>query len=220
MNTVAKWQRVAERVHVRACESGNAVVVEGDDGLLAIGPVDSATVAELSAKPVLFAAGGARTAGACVAHESAPGDVTFSSVWACDLGGCYVEAVYVGRGATSSDIVFNVPAAQVLVVGDLIRNPGPPAYTETSWPLEWPATLDMVRALATSETIVVPGRGPVVDREFVEDQRHEVVGIAEQLNQLAQTGASMEQALERGTWPFGGDLLRHALERGYAQWTP
>lgn len=220
MNTVAKWQQVAERVHVLASESANAVVVEGDAGLLAIGALDSATIFGLSAKPVLFAAGEAETPGTRIAHESAPGDVTFSSVWATDLGGCYVEAVYAGRGASASDIVFNVPAARVLIVGDLIRNPGPPAYSETSWPLEWPGTLDMVRALATSATIVVPGRGPVVDREFVEDQRHEIVGIAEQLNQLAQTGATVEQAIEQGTWPFGGDALRHALERGYAHWTP
>ncbi|MGH3423754.1 MAG: MBL fold metallo-hydrolase, partial [Nocardioidaceae bacterium] len=65
-------------------------------------------------------------------------DTTFASVWAVDLGDCYVELVHPGRGHTSGDVVVSIPGSGVVVVGDLVEQSGPPSYGDDSWPLEWP----------------------------------------------------------------------------------
>src|SRR5919199_1283895 len=46
-----------------------------------------------------------------------------------------------------------------------------PAYGEDCFPMEWPATLDLLIGLLTPGTVVVPGHGGPVGKEFVEEQR-------------------------------------------------
>ena len=54
---------------------------------------------------------------------------------------------------------MRVPDADVLVGGDLVEESDPPFIGDDSWPLEWPATLDLVLGLmsdATVATAVMP----------------------------------------------------------------
>lgn len=147
-------------------------------------------------------------------------DITFASAWATDLGGCYVEVVYPGRGHTDGDVVVTVPEDRVVVVGDLLEQSGPPSFDESSWPLEWPGTLDLVAGLTPEDGILVPGHGEPVGRDFLEEQHHQIVGVAEQVNELALAGVSLDDAYERGTWPFPRETVEPALARAFAQWTP
>lgn len=190
----------------------------GDDGVLVIGPGEAVGLAEVSTRPVLFRHHTQADAPS-LAHDGEDADVTFSSVWAADLGGCYVEAVWPGRGATSDGVVFTILGDGVVAVGDLVTS-GPPAYGPDSWPLEWPDTLDMVVGLTPAGATVVPAQGEPVDRQYVEDQRQEIVGIAEQVNVLAGQGVRVEQAYDRGEWPFPEDVMRVALARAFEQWRP
>jgi glyoxylase-like metal-dependent hydrolase (beta-lactamase superfamily II) len=141
---------------------------------------------------------------------------TFSSVWSVDLGDRVVEAVHPGRGHTDGDVVVRVPDTDTVWCGDLVESSAPPAYGDDSFPLEWPATLDIVVGLLTPSTAVVPGHGPVVDREFVQGQRGEIVDVAEQIRQLAAGGVPVADAVARGRWPFDPDRLGAAVRRGYA----
>jgi glyoxylase-like metal-dependent hydrolase (beta-lactamase superfamily II) len=145
---------------------------------------------------------------------------TLSSVWAVDLGDRLVELVHPGRGHTDGDIVIRVPDADVVYAGDMVESSAPPSYGADSFPLDWPDSLDIVIGLLTPSSVVVPGHGPPVDREFVQGQRSEVVDIAEQIRVLATTGVSVDDALDRGTWPYPSDHLADAVRRGYTAIAP
>lgn len=146
----------------------------------------------------------------------APG-ATFSSVRTLDLGGRLVELVHPGRGHTGGDLVVNVPDADVLLAGDLVEKAGPPAYGPDSWPLEWPTTLDVVLGLLRPSTVVVPGHGSTVDRDFVAEQRALLGVVAETVRDLAGRGVRASDALDAAVWPWPAEGLVHAVDRGYAQ---
>jgi glyoxylase-like metal-dependent hydrolase (beta-lactamase superfamily II) len=152
-----------------------------------------------------------------IATTVLPADVTFSSVRTVDLGDRVVELVHPGRGHTGGDIVVRVPDADVLVAGDLVEQSAPPAYGPDSFPLEWPASLDLALGLVGGATVVVPGHGELVDREFVQEQRSDIGVVAETIHDLASRSVPLEEALRHTDWPFPAERLQEAIRRGYAQ---
>jgi glyoxylase-like metal-dependent hydrolase (beta-lactamase superfamily II) len=144
-------------------------------------------------------------------------DHTFSSAVALDLGDRAVELVYPGRGHTSGDLVVRIPDADALLAGDLVEESAPPYYGDDSWPMDWPLSLDIVLGLTTPETVVVPGHGTPVDREFVETERNEIGIVAETIRDLAGRGVPLDQALDTGEWPYPRERLAAAVARGYEQ---
>lgn len=142
-------------------------------------------------------------------------DHPFSSVAVLDLGDRVLELVHPGRAHTSGDLVVRVPDADVLVAGDLVEQSGPPAYGPDSFPMEWPLALDVTLQLCTPGTVVVPGHGAPVDREFVTDQRADIGIVAETIRDLAGRGVPVAQALSVGEWPIDPTHLAHAVSRGY-----
>jgi glyoxylase-like metal-dependent hydrolase (beta-lactamase superfamily II) len=147
-------------------------------------------------------------------------DHTFSSVFVLDLGDRQVELVHPGRGHTAGDAVIRVPDADVVLAGDLVEESAPPAYGVDCHPLDWPGTLDVVINLVRSDTVVVPGHGAVVDRNFVEQQRQDIAITAQTIRDLAGAGVPAERALAKGTWPFPREVLSNAVLRGYAHLPP
>jgi glyoxylase-like metal-dependent hydrolase (beta-lactamase superfamily II) len=97
-----------------------------------------------------------------------------------DLGGRQVLLHHPGRGHTDHDIVVEIPDSGVTFVGDLVEQGAPPSFDD-AYPLEWPATLDVV--LERSGSVIVPGHGDVVDPEFIVRQRVDIAEVA----QVAQT---------------------------------
>nr|WP_227464338.1 MBL fold metallo-hydrolase [Nocardioides lijunqiniae] len=157
-----------------------------------------------------------------VATEVVAADHTFSSAVVLDLGDRLVELVHPGRGHTAGDLVVRVPDCDVLLAGDLIEESaasgGVPGYGGDCYPLEWPWTLDILLGLTTSASVVVPGHGAAVDREFVETQRNQVGLVAETIRELAGRGVRPEDALAAAEeWPFPREALAHAVRRGFAQ---
>lgn len=153
------------------------------------------------------------------ALEIVPPGRTFSSLAAIDLGDRGVELVHPGRGHTDGDIVVRVPDADVVFAGDLVEQSGPPAYGEDSFPLDWPYTLETLSGLLTPATAVVPGHGEVCDLEFVRLQHGDVLGVAELIRKLYDSGVPAGDALAAGgdEWPLPADRLADAVPRGYAQ---
>ena len=148
---------------------------------------------------------------------SAPPDTTFSSVTAVDLGDRAVELVHPGRGHTGGDLVVRLGDADVLLAGDLVEESGMPAYGDDSYPLEWPWSLDLVLELVGTDTVVVPGHGAPVGREFVQEQRSSIGIVAQTIRDLAERGIPMDQALAATEWPYPREHLGDAVRRGYAQ---
>ena len=142
-------------------------------------------------------------------------DQLFSSVQVIDLGDRVVELVHPGRGHTRGDVVVRVPDADAVLAGDLVEESAPPSYNSDSWPMDWPLSLDTVLSLVTPATVVVPGHGAPVDRDFVEEQRNQIGIVAETIRDLATRGVPVEQALAEGDWPWEPERLERAVARGY-----
>ena len=156
-----------------------------------------------------------------LATEIVAADTTFSSALALDLGDRMVELVHPGRGHTAGDLVVRVPAADVVLAGDLVEESGErgsvPGFGEDCYPLDWPLSLDVVLALTGAGSVIVPGHGAVVDRDFVEEQRNTIGFVAETIRDLAARGVPLSQALEAGEWPYPREELAAAVRRGYEQ---
>jgi len=162
-----------------------------------------------------------------VAHDGArapSATETFSSARVVDLGDRQVELLHPGRGHTAGDAVARVPDVDVVFAGDLVPgsgggDPGPdvPGLGEDCFPLEWPASLDLVLSLLGERSVVVPGHGSVVDRTVVDEQRGEIGTVAETVRDLASRGVPVDRALESAPWPYPAEHLRHAVSRGYRQ---
>jgi glyoxylase-like metal-dependent hydrolase (beta-lactamase superfamily II) len=144
-------------------------------------------------------------------------DRTFSSALVLDLGDRAVELVHPGRGHTGGDLVVRVPDVDVLLAGDLVEESAPPSFGGDSWPMEWPLALDVALGLTTPATVVVPGHGAPVDRDFVEEQRNTIGIVAETIRDLAGRGVPLDQALQVGEWPWERERLADAVRRGYEQ---
>ncbi|HEY0950408.1 MBL fold metallo-hydrolase [Nocardioides sp.] len=153
--------------------------------------------------------------------EIVPADTTFSSVRALHLGERMVELIHPGRGHTAGDLVVRVPDADVMLAGDLVEESaltnGVPGFGDDCYPLDWPLSLDVVLALTTPASVVVPGHGAPVDRDFVEEQRDTIGVVAETIRDLAARGVPLDQALEVGQWPYPREDLAAAVRRGYEQ---
>ena len=68
--------------------------------------------------------------------------------------------------------------------------------------MDWPLSLDIVIGLVTPSTVVVPGHGAPVDRDFVETQRNEIGVLAETIRDLATRGVPADQAVAAAQWPY------------------
>jgi glyoxylase-like metal-dependent hydrolase (beta-lactamase superfamily II) len=153
------------------------------------------------------------------ATEIVPADTTFSSAVALDLGDRLVELVHPGHGHTAGDLVVRLPDVDVLLAGDLVEESqvrqGVPGFGPDCYPMEWPLSLDIVLGLLTSTSVVVPGHGAPVDRDFVETQRNEIGIVAETIRDLATRGVPVAEALDAAEWPFPRAELADAVRRGY-----
>jgi glyoxylase-like metal-dependent hydrolase (beta-lactamase superfamily II) len=145
---------------------------------------------------------------------------TFSSAKAVDLGGRVVELVHPGRGHTGGDVVVRVGDADVLFAGDLVEESaersGVPGFGDDCFPMEWPITMDLVLQLLGPGSVVVPGHGLPVDKDFVDEQRSAIGIVAETIRDLAGRGVPVADALDATEWPYPKEELARAVARGYA----
>jgi glyoxylase-like metal-dependent hydrolase (beta-lactamase superfamily II) len=143
-------------------------------------------------------------------------DQTFADSQVVDLGDRLLELAFLGRGHTSGDIVVRVVDAGVVIAADLVEESAKPWIGMDSWPLEWPATLDVLLASMTERTLVIPGHGAMVDRRFVRAQRDEIAQIAEMVRSLVRLGIPADRAATEGEWPWEVDeRIHNAVKRGY-----
>jgi glyoxylase-like metal-dependent hydrolase (beta-lactamase superfamily II) len=143
-----------------------------------------------------------------------PPEHTFeeAAVVEIDPGGRTVELRYLGRGHTDNDIVVLVPGSGVLFAGDLLENDATP-YFGDAYPLDWPATVERVVALA--DGVVVPGHGTVADQAFAVRQMTEFRAIVELASLVHDSRLAMDAAVLRT--PYPADTATEPLTRALAQ---
>lgn len=161
-----------------------------------------------------------RFAGIAASRVVAP-ERTFSSARVIDLGDRLVELLHPGRGHTDGDAIVRVPDVDVVYAGDLVEESAEreavPGFGDDCFPLEWPFTLDLVISMLGDDSLVVPGHGAPVDRDFVSEQRGSIGMVAEQVRELAAGGVPVAEALAAGSWPYPAEQLEQAVRRGYSQ---
>ncbi|WP_203921864.1 MBL fold metallo-hydrolase [Rugosimonospora africana] len=131
-----------------------------------------------------------------------------------DVGGRRVELRHLGRGHTEGDLVVLVPDAAVVVAGDLVEQGGPPDFTD-SYPLEWPETVTALLELVSPDTVVVPGHGVPVDRDFVSEAHRQLSELDWLIRYGHRDRATAQAVADRS--PFGPEVSLVAVERGFAE---
>ncbi len=204
---------------------GNVVLTEAYDGPPIYAHEDAA--AALVARAASRAGGrpGRRGGGPPLRrHRGDPGrrpTETFSSARVVDLGDRLVELVHPGRGHTGGDALVRVDDADLVFAGDLVEESAQrgsvPGFGDDCFPLEWPASLDLMIGLLTPGSVVVPGHGVPVGKEFVEEQRSAIGVVAETVRDLASRGVPVADALGAASWPYPAEQLALAVRRGYEQ---
>lgn len=146
-------------------------------------------------------------------------DRTFSSATVLELGDRQVEVLHPGRGHTGGDAVVWVGDADVLLAGDLVeqneRTGHLPGFGDDCFPLEWPATLDLLVSMLGDATTVVPGHGNPVGKHFVMEQRGAIGVVAETVRGLASQGLRPEEMADAASWPYPAQELSQAFTRAF-----
>ena len=130
----------------------DTIAVEGSDSTLKYGP-RGVTLSD----------------GSTIAHESQGGDL--SSVWATDLGDCYVEVVFLGDGPVGGELVVVVPGDDTVIIGDLY--PGPEL---TEVPPSWAEAVDLAVGLTTADTTILTTYGQVT-RDELDEAHQRLLGV-------------------------------------------
>jgi glyoxylase-like metal-dependent hydrolase (beta-lactamase superfamily II) len=127
---------------------------------------------------------------------------TFAGSLSLPVGDRTVELHELGPAHTDGDVIAWVPDAGVLFTGDLVFHGGHPIVW--AGPVQrWIDACD--RMLALSPSVVVPGHGPVGDRQAIEDQRGYFAWLVEEGTPRLTGGQSpMDAARELTGGPYAG----------------
>jgi glyoxylase-like metal-dependent hydrolase (beta-lactamase superfamily II) len=122
-------------------------------------------------------------------------DVTFDTSQEIRLGGRTVRAIHTGRGHTDGDVVVHFVEQRVLHVGDLFFNGHYPNIDlEAGGSVrEWAPTVERVLALDFER--VMPGHGPLSNRDGLRSYQGFVASLWEQTKTIADRGGSLDDAL-------------------------
>src|SRR5262245_11951615 len=141
--------------------------------------------------------------------ETLPNDTFDVAEHELRIGGKTIRALHLGRGHTGGDLVVLFVEDRVLHLGDLFVNGRYPNIDlEAGGSVEaWIATLDRVLALDFDR--VIPGHGPVGDREAVRTFQAFLREVWELVSRASSEGLSLERTQE---------LARRTLasDRGFA----
>jgi glyoxylase-like metal-dependent hydrolase (beta-lactamase superfamily II) len=140
------------------------------------------------------------------ARDLLPND-TFDGAHELRLGGRTIRAFHRGRGHTDGDLVVLFVEDRVLAAGDLIFN--------GHWPnidleaggsaREWPETMERILPLEFDR--VIPGHGPVTDRDGFRAFQAFMASLWTQTSQVVARGGSLGDARREV------DLARFGLRR-------
>jgi cyclase len=143
--------------------------------------------------------------------QPGPPRVTFSDEMDVHLGGKQVQARYYGRGHTNGDSVIYFPELKVIHSGDLFLTNGPFSlpfmdFAAGGSALEWTKTLDGM--LKLDFDTVIPGHGPLSNREGVLKWRADFVTMRDRMSGMVRQGKTKAEIsktlINDFHWPDGG----------------
>jgi cyclase len=123
-----------------------------------------------------------------------PSNVTVHEKLVLFRGGREIQILFLGRGHTGGDLVVYLPKERIVCTGDLMEDK--PSYMGDSYPQDWVATLDKLKAL-DFET-VLPGHGmPFTGRDKITAFQGYVRDVWKQSAELKKQGVSLDDATKR-----------------------
>ena len=143
--------------------------------------------------------------------QAGPPRVTFTDEMDVHLGGKQVIARYFGRGHTNGDSVIYFPELKVIHSGDLFLTNGAFSlpfmdFAAGGSALEWTKTLDGM--LTLDFDTVIPGHGPLSNREGVLKWRADFVTMRDRIGGMVHQGRTKEEIsktlIDDFHWPDGG----------------
>jgi len=132
-----------------------------------------------------------------------PPNLTFDKTMTLFRGGREIRLLYLGRGHTDTDVVVYLPKERIVCTGDLMESV--PSYMGDSFPEDWIATLDKLKAIDFDT--VMPGHGVVFKGKTKIDAFQQYLRDATtQVMALRKQGLTAEAAAAKV------DLTAHATE--------
>lgn len=133
--------------------------------------------------------------------KQTPPNVTFDNTMTLHRGGHELRLMYLGRGHTDTDVVTFLPKERIVATGDLMESVL--SYMGDSYPDEWIATLEKLKALDFDT--VLPGHGvPFKGKERITAFQEYLRDLVAQTNALRRQGLSADDAAAKI------DLTKHA----------
>jgi glyoxylase-like metal-dependent hydrolase (beta-lactamase superfamily II) len=133
---------------------------------------------------------------------------SFADTASIDLGSKTILLSYHGLGHTDSDIAISVEGEDVVFLGDLVEESGPPHFDD-GYPIHWPGTLRT--ALHPGMAVIVPGHGDTMSRAEADRQLEELESVALLARECVESGAPVSQAARQGPYPV--EVMISALTR-------
>jgi cyclase len=122
----------------------------------------------------------------------APARVVFTEECSVFLGGKEVRSRHFGRGHTNGDAIIYFPALRTIHTGDLMAGVTPLIdYHGGGSVIEWTKTLD--QAMKLDFETVIPGHGPVTNKEGLLAYRNNVEKLRNRAAGLIREGKSQEE---------------------------
>jgi cyclase len=123
-----------------------------------------------------------------------PPNLTIDAKMTLFRGGREIRILYLGRGHTDTDIVTFLPKERIVCTGDLMESQI--SYMGDSYPDEWIATLDRLKALDFDT--VMPGHGVVFKgKTKIEAFQKYLRDVVTQVAALRKQGLSADEAAKR-----------------------
>jgi cyclase len=123
--------------------------------------------------------------------------ITYRGPVTVHMNGEDIQLIPVPNAHTDGDTMIYFPKADVLMVGDFYRSIQYPNVDRTNGGSVQGVIdgLNAVIALATPTTKIVPGHGPVVDKDAVAAHRDMIITIRDRVSALIAQGKSQEEVI-------------------------
>ncbi len=120
-------------------------------------------------------------------------DITFKDKLVLKRGNRDIEILFLGRANTDGDAIIWLPDEKVVFTGDTVVRPTP--YGFYSYPREWAATLERVKALGAD--VIVPGHGRIMhDSGYLDTLIHLFRDLSDQADAAVKSGADSPEAVK------------------------
>ncbi|MES3032518.1 MAG: MBL fold metallo-hydrolase [Gemmatimonadota bacterium] len=123
--------------------------------------------------------------------------VTFADAVTFHVNGDSIAVTHVNPAHTDGDAIVHFMKANVIHMGDAFNLTGLPFIDRSSGgnSLGIVSAADQVYALANAQTRIIPGHGPVADRERLKLWRNAVYAVRERVQRQVQARKTIEEVL-------------------------